>query len=147
MLSICLIHVLHFWFLISRIVFNLYFMAFYFNWCFLMADTWVTLHTCMLASILGFSRISIAYKQKFNAIYKQYKDDKIAIGISGDNCHECPFYNGLDNCWHWSGNVMKNVSVFGNENFKIIGSVDLKHILILFQMMKAIKTQWKNLST
>jgi hypothetical protein len=42
---------------------------------------------------------------------------------------------------------MKNVSVFGNENFKIIGSVDLKHILILFQMMKAIKTQWKNLST
>jgi hypothetical protein len=54
----------------------------------------------MLASILGFSRISIAYKQEFNAIYKQYKDDKITIGISGNNCHEYPFYDALDSCWH-----------------------------------------------
>jgi hypothetical protein len=65
-----------------------------------MVDTWVKLHTRMLVSILEFSRISIAYKQEFNAIYKQYKDDKIAIGISGNNYHECPFYDALDSCWH-----------------------------------------------
>jgi hypothetical protein len=41
---------------------------------------------------------------------------------------------------------MKNVTVFGNENFKIIGSLNLKHILIMFQMMKVIRNQWRNLS-
>jgi len=38
--------------------------------------------------------------QKFNAIYKQYKDDKIADEISGNDRHECPFYDALDIWWH-----------------------------------------------
>jgi hypothetical protein len=54
----------------------------------------------MLASILGFSRTLIAYKWKFDAIYKQYKNDKIANGILGDDHHECPFYDALDSWWH-----------------------------------------------
>jgi hypothetical protein len=41
---------------------------------------------------------------------------------------------------------MKNVNVFGNEIKKIIGSPDFNHILIVFQMMKIIRNQWKNLS-
>jgi hypothetical protein len=42
---------------------------------------------------LGFSRIPIICNQKFNAIYKQYKDDKIANGISSNDRHGCPFYD------------------------------------------------------
>ncbi len=33
-------------------------------------------------------------------VYKQYKDDKIPIVILGNDCHECPFYDALDSCWH-----------------------------------------------
>jgi hypothetical protein len=47
----------------------------------------------MLVTLLGFSRIPITCNQKFNAIYKQYKDDKIANGISGYDRHEYPFYD------------------------------------------------------
>jgi hypothetical protein len=46
----------------------------------------------MLVSILGFSRTLIAYKWKFNAIYKQYKDDKIANKVLGTDHH--------DSWWH-----------------------------------------------
>jgi hypothetical protein len=54
----------------------------------------------MLTSILGFSRTPMACKWKFNAMYKQYKDDKIVNKISSNDCHECPFYDALDNSWH-----------------------------------------------
>jgi hypothetical protein len=68
----------------------------------------------MLASIPNFSRIPIAYKQKF----KQYKDDN---GISNNDCYESPFYDSLDSCWHESENVMKHVNAFTNE---IVGSLE-----------------------
>jgi hypothetical protein len=55
----------------------------------------VDLHTQMLVSILGFSKIPISFKHKFNPIYKQYKDDKIANQISSNDHHECPFYDAL----------------------------------------------------
>jgi hypothetical protein len=54
----------------------------------------------MLDTFPSFSRIPIACKQKFNAIYKQYKDDKIANGILGNDHHECPFYDALNSWWH-----------------------------------------------
>jgi hypothetical protein len=76
-------------------------MASHLNWfVFLWVDTWLKLHTQMLAPILGFSKTPIAYKQKFNAIYKQYKDDKIVNKISNNDCHEYPFYDALDSWWH-----------------------------------------------
>jgi hypothetical protein len=49
---------------------------------------------------LGFSRTAIVNKWKFNEIFKQYKNDKIANGISSNDCHECPFYDALDSWWH-----------------------------------------------
>jgi hypothetical protein len=61
----------------------------------------------MLVSIPGFSKTSITYKHKFNPIYKQYKEDKIANEISSNDHHECLFYDALDSWWHQSGNVMK----------------------------------------
>jgi hypothetical protein len=54
------------------------------------------LHIQMLASIPRFLRTPITYKQKFNAICKQYKYDKIANGISSNNHYKCPFYDALD---------------------------------------------------
>jgi hypothetical protein len=69
------------------------------------------LHTRMLISIFGFSTTPITSKRKFNTIYEQYKDDKIVNKISSDDCHECPFYDALISWWHWSGNVMKHVSI------------------------------------
>jgi hypothetical protein len=63
----------------------------------------------MLSTLLSFSRTPIACKWKCNEIYKQYKDDKITNGISGNDCHECPFYDALDIWWHLNGNVMKHV--------------------------------------
>jgi hypothetical protein len=42
----------------------------------------------MFASIPGFSRTPIVCKQKINAIYKQYDDDKIANENLGIDCHE-----------------------------------------------------------
>ncbi len=78
----------------------------------------------MLASIPKFSKTLIDCKQKFNTIYKQYKDDEIVNGILGNDHYECPFYKALD-CWqHQSGNVMKHVNPFTNETEKIVGSLE-----------------------
>jgi hypothetical protein len=49
----------------------------------------------MLVLIPSFSRTLIACKWKFNAIYKQYEDDKIANGILNKDCHEYPFCDAL----------------------------------------------------
>jgi len=76
----------------------------------------------MLVSIFGFSRISIAYKGKFNATYKLYKGDKIANEILGNDHHECLFYDALDSWWHQNKNVMKDMSVFMNEIDEIVGN-------------------------
>jgi hypothetical protein len=77
----------------------------------------------MLVSILGVLRNPIACKHKFNAIYKQYKNDKVANETLGNDRRECPFYDALDSWWHWSGNVMKHVSVFANEIEKVISNL------------------------
>jgi hypothetical protein len=73
----------------------------------------------MLASIPWFLKIPIACKQKSNAIYKQYKDDKVVNGILGYDHHECPFYDALDSWWRWSRDMMKHVSVSANETQEI----------------------------
>jgi hypothetical protein len=54
----------------------------------------------MLASICRFLRTPITCRQKFNAIYKQYKIEKIVNIISSNDCHESPFYDALDSWWH-----------------------------------------------
>jgi hypothetical protein len=64
--------------------------------CLLGVGTWLKLHTQILDSIPWFLKIPIVYKWKFNAIYKQYKDDKVANGILGYDHHEYPFCDALD---------------------------------------------------
>jgi hypothetical protein len=64
----------------------------------------------------------IVYKQKFNAIYKLYKDDKITNEILDNDHHECLFNDALDSWWHQNKNVMKHVNVFINEIDEIVNN-------------------------
>ena len=64
----------------------------------------------MLAIIPRFSRIAEGCRKKFENIFKSYKKDKLANSISGNNKHECKFYDSLDQWWHQAGSVLKHIS-------------------------------------
>jgi hypothetical protein len=57
----------------------------------------------MVSSIPRFKKSVVACKRKFNTLYKQYKEDKIANNISGNDHHDCRFFESLDNWWHFNG--------------------------------------------
>jgi hypothetical protein len=76
----------------------------------------------MLTTLPSFSKTPIVCKWKLTTICKQYKNDKIANGISSNDHHECPFYDALDGWWHQSENVMKHVNAFANEIDEIMDS-------------------------
>ena len=59
-------------------------------------DTWIRLQARMLAAFPGFSRTTEGCRKKFENIFKSYKEDKLANSISGNNRHECKFYDSLD---------------------------------------------------
>jgi hypothetical protein len=44
-------------------------------------DFWMGLQARMVSSIPGFKRSTVAYKHKFNTLYKQYRKDKLANNI------------------------------------------------------------------
>ncbi len=146
MFSICFIHVLHFQFFNFRDCFQLVFHGFLFQLVFFQGWIHGQNSTQMLASILKVSRTIIDCKHKFNKIYKQYKDDKIVNGILGNDHYECPFYNALDSQQHQSGNVMKHVNSSTNETEKIVGNFKSQFFFIVFQRMKVVRNQWRNLS-
>jgi hypothetical protein len=50
----------------------------------------------MLVAIPGFSHIAEACRKKFEMVFKSYKEDKLVNSISGNDRHECKFYNSLD---------------------------------------------------
>lgn len=77
---------------------------------------WLKLHARMVALICGFTQTVVACKKKFNAIYKQYKEDKIAIGILGNDRHECRFCESMEQWWHQNGNVMKHITASANDS-------------------------------
>ncbi len=84
---------------------------------------------------------------KFIASKIFFTKDHIQIGpISSNHCHECPFYDALNSWWHWNGDVMKHVSIFANEIEEIVGNLEPQIDFDLFQRMKVVKNQWKNLS-
>ena len=76
----------------------------------------------MMASVEGFNRTPIACKRKFNSLYKQYRDGKMAhnVGVSESDRSEGKFYECLDHWWHFSGRIMKHVSK--NEEESGMGS-------------------------
>ncbi len=75
-----------------------------------------------LDSISGFLKTLITCKQKFNTIYKKYKDNKIVNRIASNDCHKYPFYDALDSWWHQNGNVMKHVNTYANEIKDIVSN-------------------------
>ena len=50
----------------------------------------------MVAVNLGLNRTAEACKNKFKVLYKQYRLDKMANGVSGSDRHECKFYDAFD---------------------------------------------------
>ena len=59
-------------------------------------DTWVRLYARLLVLQPKFNRTSLACKKKFMAIFKAYKEDKMANGISGNDRHESKYYEVMD---------------------------------------------------
>jgi len=76
----------------------------------------------MLASILGFSRISIACKYKFNAIYINTIMKKLQMVFQIMIIMNVVFYDALDNWWHQNGNVIKHVNAFTNDIDEVMGN-------------------------
>jgi len=48
-----------------------------------------------MSTIPNFLKTPIVCKQKFNTIYKQYKDEKITNKILNNDRHKRPFYDAL----------------------------------------------------
>jgi hypothetical protein len=46
--------------------------------------------------IHGFKNSAMACKRKFNTLYMQYREDKVANNILGNDHHDCKFYESLD---------------------------------------------------
>ncbi len=48
-------------------------------------------------------------------LFKQYKIDKLANNILGEEKHECKFYESIDQWWHQTCIVMKHVTTFVDD--------------------------------
>jgi hypothetical protein len=49
----------------------------------------------MVSSIPGFKKSAMECKHKLNTLYKQYREDKVANNILGNDRHDCKFYKSL----------------------------------------------------
>lgn len=78
----------------------------------------------MLAVIPGLNRTSEACKKKFNILFKQYRLDKIANGVSGSDRKECKFYDAFDQWWHQTGTISKHVTSTASDTTPFQASQD-----------------------
>lgn len=69
----------------------------------------------MVALVLGFSRCSIACKNNCFALFKQYKEGKLANAVLGYDIYEYRFFEFMDHWWHKGGQVMKHVTTSAND--------------------------------
>ena len=65
------------------------------------------------------NRTTEACKKKFNSLYKLYKEDKLANGILGSDCHACKFHDSFDQLWHQTRTVMKHVIASANDSISV----------------------------
>ena len=56
----------------------------------------INLYVMMIAAIPRFTKSSKACKKKLNTLFKQYKCNKMANGVSEESRHECKFYDSID---------------------------------------------------
>jgi hypothetical protein len=52
----------------------------------------------MIVVIPRFSRTTEVCRKKFETFFKQYKEEKFANSIPGNDRHKCKFYDAID---HW----------------------------------------------
>ena len=50
-------------------------------------DIWTRLHAKMVVMFPKFNRSATACRKKHENLFKAYKEDKMANGISGNGCH------------------------------------------------------------
>ena len=73
-------------------------------------DTWTRLHVRMVVMLPKFNRSAIACRKKHENLFKVYKENKMANGISGNAHHESKFFDAMDEWWHQIRQIMKHVS-------------------------------------
>ncbi len=73
---------------------------------------WATLHAQLLALILSFSKTPL--------LFKQYKENKMANEVLGNDYHECKFYDSMDFWCNQLGVIFKPISIYTND-------MDLQH--------------------
>ena len=87
-------------------------------------DIWLKLHARMIVVIPGLNRTAESCKKKFNVLYKQYRLDKMANGLSKSDRHKCKFYEAFDQWWHQTSIVMKNITASANGSTCIKDSTE-----------------------
>jgi dihydroorotase len=70
-----------------------------------------------VAIIIGFTRTIEACKKKLNLLFKLYKTEKLANGISREENYECKLYESIDQCWHQVGIIIKHVKTSANDTY------------------------------
>jgi hypothetical protein len=53
--------------------------------------------------------------QKWPLLFKQYKENKMANEVLGNDYHECKFYDSMDLWWNPLEVIFKPISTFTND--------------------------------
>jgi hypothetical protein len=89
-------------------------------------DTWIRLHARMVVILPKFNRTNEACRKKFEKIFKAYKGNKMANGISSNDRHESKFYDAVNKWWHQTGQVMHvSTTIAGNMDFHNTSSLEM----------------------
>ena len=107
----------------------------------LWVDVCVWLQARMVSSIPKFKRSAMVCKYKFNTLYKQYREDKVANNILGNDCYDYEFYKSLDTWWHLNSNVMKHVLASANDSTTPTTLVDSPDITTIY--IKNVVELWQ----
>jgi hypothetical protein len=59
--------------------------------------------------IFRFKKLAVAYKCKFNTLYKQYTEVKVANIVLGNDLYDRKFFESIYNWWHFNNNILKNI--------------------------------------
>ena len=73
----------------------------------------------MIVAIPRFLRTAEACRKKFETVFKQYKEDKLANSSLGNDQHKYKFNDSIDRCWNQASSVMKHVRVTTMDNTNI----------------------------
>ena len=67
------------------------------------------IHARIVVILRKFNQSATACRKKHENLFKAYKEDKMANGISGNARHESKFFDAMEEWWHQNRQVMKHV--------------------------------------